>query len=106
MTREQVQKFLDFFGPNGERWTQACMVRNKNGEVMDYSLISCNTDINTVGSACLLGAKRLLFGFPCGFDMSEIPAIIQSGKNAAVWNDHPDRTFEDVRQALLGAVKD
>lgn len=97
MTREQVQKFLDFFGPNGERWTQGCYARDVNGK-------SVSLGSPSIHSACLAGARVILFGY--SLRLTEIPEIKKSGMSSSTWNDYPGRTFEDVKRALLESIAD
>ena len=75
-------------------WTQCASARTKEGS-------ACNPSNKAAVSWCLLGALRVASGRLLGPGFEE-NVLNHLGLHmfSAIWNDHPDRTQEDVVELL------
>ena len=82
-----------------EKWTKGCAAKDSRGML-------CPSDDPRACRWCLIGALMKCYGEDGMFRMlgmfyPRIPAVGTSHFNdVAVWNDAPERTFEDVQQLV------
>lgn len=101
---EVLQKSLDAFGPNGENWIQFCAMKDAAGStVHEEDEESIDAVFFCSGGAVIHfenpGKKHYLRSPAYG----ELVKII-GHDDIPRWNDHPRRTFADVRQLFQSAI--
>jgi hypothetical protein len=100
--RDAAKAVLNLLGPNGENWTQGNYKELKDGEVcycIDGALkVACANQKISYHTGRKLGEKISKLVRPGGYEA--LP--IGYGNLGAIhlWNDAPQRTFEDVRKLL------
>jgi hypothetical protein len=84
-------QILEILGPNGEHWCQDTYAMNKDGEF-------CSVHDPAATSFCLAGAISKTPPSRC----EEVFTFFHNNNvsHTIVWNDQPDRTWEDVKDLL------
>jgi hypothetical protein len=78
-------------------WTQGAHGRDINGFAVNLSEVSRPT----TQRFCILGAARRCYGLGAQGDAAMVAIKVGLGfgglEDVAIWNDHPTRTFDDVK---------
>jgi hypothetical protein len=84
---------------DASKWTKEAFARNAEGK-------ECSPQNHSATCFCLLGAVRRCYadGIECSIKQEKIRVAVKKisdGFRTTDWNDHKDRTFEDVRNLLI-----
>lgn len=102
MVENVIDRMLEILGPNGEHWTKNREARDSRG------MFVMPTDERAV-CWCILGAARKATSETCDYISYEITNELthrfheyyKEERAVSFWQDHKDRTWEEVRDFLL-----